>query len=595
MSAIRVENESGLKLLASMQTLAANAWFAYGAVGLLQLKLFLNIWLYRDLTAGDTSYYFVYAYQWYSNLETNIAWSPLYNVFYGGLMHVWGDVYSVTLAHRVIIGIVASLLVLALLRRLLPSSIALLISAWWVILPVNYDMLYEVHLFALIPVLVVCLIAAIGSGRKMRGAVLGAWVITTALVRNEFLITTVIWLAYCVIYELWERRTHGAGRPKVYVSAYGIPLLIAALLIVLTYQLSTLKFPALSEELRTVKHGNNVCQIYTYNYQQRFDDWRGSPWLECDHLMQRVFGQSLPSMAQAIAANPQAMLDYFLWNLRLIPDGLQVLLFNATSGDGQPDYIPVSTGATYAGILGILLLGVVITGVVMLWRNRLYWWNAWLNARAWGWLALIATVPTAVVVMVMQRPRPEYLYSFSVFTMAVTGMCLVILARKTSTQKIINALTPFLLALLIVFVPLRYVESYHTPQSGLGRPLLRRYERLVPFRNVLDQPGLRLLAHGWGAELCHYLSLTDCTAVEISTYASLADDVAFADWLDSQEITVAYLDEYTLANAKVQEFVGSLDASVWETISQEGSGDQQWMLLGMRTINERTSYDRRYF
>ena len=38
---------------------------------------------------------------------------------------------------------------MTLILRLL----AWLLAAWWAVLPVNFDTLYEVHLFALLPVL----------------------------------------------------------------------------------------------------------------------------------------------------------------------------------------------------------------------------------------------------------------------------------------------------------------------------------------------------------------------------------------------------------------------------------------------------------
>ena len=112
------------------------------------------------LTSGDTSSYFVSAYNWYEGLRDNFAWSPLYTSFYGTVFMVVPDTYAATIIHRTIIAMAATLGVLALMRRLLPPALALSIAIWWAVLPINFDTLYEVHLFALLPVLAACLVVA---------------------------------------------------------------------------------------------------------------------------------------------------------------------------------------------------------------------------------------------------------------------------------------------------------------------------------------------------------------------------------------------------------------------------------------------------
>ncbi len=80
--------------------LAKSAWFAYTAIVLLQLKIIWGMWHYRDLTFGDTSYYFVTAYDWFTNRRTVIAWSPLYTSFYGSMLYLSSDAYVATYEPR---------------------------------------------------------------------------------------------------------------------------------------------------------------------------------------------------------------------------------------------------------------------------------------------------------------------------------------------------------------------------------------------------------------------------------------------------------------------------------------------------------------
>ena len=138
----------------------ARPWFSYALVGALQMKVLWNIWRNRDLATGDTTSYFRDAYRWYESLEVNIVWSPLYTAFYGTVYAATKDVYVATIFHRVIIVMMATLGILALMRRLLPSELALIVAVWWALLPINFETLYEVHLFALLPILAAWLVVS---------------------------------------------------------------------------------------------------------------------------------------------------------------------------------------------------------------------------------------------------------------------------------------------------------------------------------------------------------------------------------------------------------------------------------------------------
>ena len=99
-------------------------WIAYLAIALLQLKVMWGAWLYRDLTSGDTIAYYLYATWWAQGFQVNLVWSPLYTAFYGTVLAAFPDAYTATILHRLLIAVAASLLVLALSRRLLPAWIA---------------------------------------------------------------------------------------------------------------------------------------------------------------------------------------------------------------------------------------------------------------------------------------------------------------------------------------------------------------------------------------------------------------------------------------------------------------------------------------
>src|SRR5215510_11206197 len=177
---------------------------SYLLIATLQLKILWNIWRYKDLTTGDTSGYFLTAAQWAERWTHQIHWSPLYTSFYGLMIYITDDVYIATILHRCIIVMAVTLGVLALMRKIIPPGYALLIAIWWAILPINFDTLYEVHLFAVLPVLVALLIAASWSTRASRGFVLAVLIAATVLVRNELIIAVIVFGLGCLA---WEIRT----------------------------------------------------------------------------------------------------------------------------------------------------------------------------------------------------------------------------------------------------------------------------------------------------------------------------------------------------------------------------------------------------
>src|SRR5437867_2039043 len=294
---------------------------------------------YRELSFVDTSSYFVNAYQWFTTGLAPITWSPLYSWFYGGLLNVSSDAFVVTTLHRWLIVFALAILVLAVMRRLLPHGAAWFAAAWWVVLPINFDALYEIHLFAVVPVLLATLIILMGDTAWHRGMAVAVLVAAAVLLRNEYLPAAGLLFTAFVLNLLWKQRSNLSSLlgiiPRLLL-AYGLPALAAALCIF--YFWLHASDASIISGLLERKHTLNICQTYTFGYEQRYQDFTKSPWTECQELMIRVYGEPEPSLVKALRKNPKAMLEHFLWNLSLFPNGLQVLLFNVSSGSVSPDY-----------------------------------------------------------------------------------------------------------------------------------------------------------------------------------------------------------------------------------------------------------------
>jgi hypothetical protein len=591
-------------VLAGLDQLGRRTWFAYGTLALLQLKVMWDVWLYRDLTPGDESSYYNRAFLWFQHWLVDIAWSPLYTSFFGTLMYLSPQAYFVTTAHRIVVVLALGFMILALMRRLLPHWLAWLMAAWWVVLPINYDAAFTVHLFAVVPLLAAWLVALSGDTPWARGGALALLLLTTVLVRNEYVVATAIFLAVCVWWEIKEPRAERpAGRwlRASCLAGYGVPLAVAVAVVVVFYARSVSQLtapgaeaaashgtPATRWPLRLslqTKHTVNMCQVYAYGYQQRHPEWTKSPWLDCGELMTPTFGAPLPSLTEMIRANPAAVLQHVSWNFGLTPSGVQLLLFNASAGSANPDYAPAALRSTRAIVLSVVVGAILLVGGGLLYAERRYWWEQYARARAEGWLAMLSVMAVALVVIPTQRPRPSYLFAQGIAVMAFVGLCLFAMSRRWPIMNIGARALPLIIVVIIVVAPNRY-HSYGGP-----RPLLTLYERLAPFEAVFHRPDSVFLVSGYPMEIHGYVGHNHFTNpfvnLDYSVLARSPADAPLPSVLDGLGVNLFYIDE-TLwrrleASPAHRPFLEAPERSGWTVLGYQRIDGGRWMLLQKRS------------
>jgi hypothetical protein len=566
------------------------AWPSYALVALLQLKILWDVWRFRDITMGDTMSYFSGAYRWYESFAVNIVWSPLYTSFYGTAFALTRDAYVATILHRVIIAMAATLGVLAVMRKLLPPALALLIAIWWAILPINFETLYEVHLFALLPILAAWLVAASRDTPWGRGVALGVLFGATLLVRNELVVATVLFALVCLIRELSIFRRGEVAAVKFWhdrFASYGVPTLIAAGICVFFYWRSDYKYPEIMA-ISAGKHTLNMCQVYAFGYQQRHPEWTLSPWLECGQLMESTFGQPLPSLFQMVKANPQAVLEHFLWNLSLVPSGLQLALFNAMSGTVNPDYAAAEQSKAPL-LLGLAVLAVVAGGGVAAARHWMHWWPAWFRERQGIWLILLVVAAVAVPVILTQRPRPSYLFATTVVCMAIIGSAVHVLTYRWSFVSKVLAIGSGLA--LLAFIPPYYIEH----QSD--RPAYRSLEIIKPFRALIANSGNKSIIGDYDSVVRAYLGLWEVpvSTFDYSIFSRWAPDQALDRFFDQEGINLAYFQPRVLNELRdkpqARQLLERPEAVGWRRL---GAGpNSEWLLLYREKANGPSSLHRK--
>jgi hypothetical protein len=296
--------------------------------------------------------------------------------------------------------------------------------------------------------------------------------------------------------------------------------------------------------------------------------------------MERVFGQPLPSLFQMIKANTPAVWEHFLWNLSLVPNGLQVSLFNAMSGTINPDYPPVarSWGALALSVAVMLVMAFAVIHAARNWKA----WRWWFRKHSDAWFIMLAVVCVAGPVILTQRPRPSYLFPVSVFLMAVIGSAVHILTHlHTAVMKRI--------AVAIVLIVLVIIPPYYASHRS-DRPLYTNYERLRPFAALLVEENNKILLGDYNGELQGYLGLkrANVAGFDYSLLSSWDREHSLAQFLDEKGINLFFVQPRIVTELRntpqARQLLDQPETVGWRRLAPEGS-DPQWFLLYREKVN----------
>lgn len=542
---------------------------SYAAIVLLQLKVVWGMWWYKDLTSGDTTQYFLEGVRWYETGHNSVLWSPMYTAFYGSLLHWSSDPYAVTILHRLIIVFASAVLGLALMRRVLPPGIAWMAAAWWVILPINFNALYEVHLFTVVPLMLAVLAGLWWPGLPGRGLCAGILLLTGALMRNEYLVAAALFIALSLAWELFRGSLRTFDFKRIGL-AFGLPILIACVLSVVFFIRSDPPYNASS--LRG-KQTLNVCQVYAAGYQQRASDFQGSPWTECDQLMNRFFGSADLTFLEAFRRNPSAMLGHVLWNLRLTPSGLEVLLFNYRYGQANPDYAPTYQ-SNLVLIPTLLACLIVVAGLILLVRERDHWRAEWTEQRIWGWIAMGCTAAAVFAALLSNRPRPSYMFILGITLRALVALCFYVIVSRWPNLRKVGAGVSVVLVAVVLYNPSIY-QSDPSP-----RPILKALRRLKPAASAYAEPHPLLVSTEFGTELPTYGGHCNCPAIRFDQLRNeIVPGVSLAEVLDRKGANLFYADELILSDPNAQEFLRNASTYHWRVVDGRHTGGENWAVL----------------
>jgi hypothetical protein len=451
-------------------------------VMLLMVKVLWGYWE-RDLTLGDTSQYFTRAICWHEAGKNDFFWSPLYTAYYSLWLNVSKNAVIVTFLHRFGLIVMSTVLVAWIGLLSLPRVLAFLLVSWWLVLPIHYDTLYEVHLFSTLPVLALVIVSMSMTNNWRMPLIIGITLVTTILIRNEYVLALVVFVAVSFVNLFRNRRRFSWCLFRQTVFRYAIVMIFVGLLVGFCYSVSYVKGSD-AKGYSTFKHTLNMCQVYAFGYQQRNSSWKGNPWTECSELMTEKFGVPFPTLKEMLIANPGEVARHFLWNIGLTRAGFEVLLFNATSSTDNPDYLLVEIKPVWPSVLFSLTLIILISSTILTYYQSQE--GVAVIRRDFSRIGplLLALAVVSAAVIITQRPRPSYLLSTGIL---YVWLVLIYVWRLTDRYVNWNSFKMFLSVSALMLLTVPSYQAIHGPKASTLNLI---YNQLLPHQErIHNTPG----------------------------------------------------------------------------------------------------------
>jgi hypothetical protein len=408
-------------------------------------------------------------------------------------------------------------------------------------------------------------------------------VVSTVTVRNEAIVMAAFLLVAIAVGE-WRERRAGTGTPapiRRLAVSFGVPLLVALAVVGIAYQRSEAagRTPEAPEARVATDPGATfankqsliVCQAYRYNLSQR--DPEQAAGRSCEDLMGETFGEPSPSLVDAWTSNPGAMIDFAAWNLRLLPAGMQLALFNAAAGETNPGYEAATLGRWKPAALGLAAVALLLVGAVVLRRD----WSRWrplLHRQRWAWIGLAAiALGILAVILLSQRPRPAYMFGLTAGVLAAIWLAAAVLVRRLGLEKPAAALAAVVPAALVLALPTQFYGA---------TPIRDTYDRVD---QALDRPAASdspvIAARGWTSDACRYLLPNrPCRGINLGPNPEArAATGTLREIADAQGVTVLYADEFGIqVDEQMRDFVES-PGPEWEQFESGTSPRGRWVVF----------------
>jgi hypothetical protein len=233
-------------------------------------------------------------------------------------------------------------------------------------------------------------------------------------------------------------------------------------------------------------------------------------------------------------------------------------------------------------MLSLVVLSILVLGGTRLLGRERYLLRKEVDRRLWGWLMMGCLSAVTLMIAIMQRPRPSYMFVLGVSIRVIVGLCIVSIFSRLRILSWVDNYFSLLAAIIITMTPSYYINL----PSPVPNSLSTLYGRLRPFENLFEAPGVQFSAFGWVPELCNYLTKTThgCKSTSYFDFRKrVSGSLTLGDVLNKEGINLFYAEESIFADPPGREFVTDPSNSGWNQIASEDIPGRRWMLFKKNT------------
>ena len=132
---------------------------------------------------------------------------------------------------------------------------------------------------------------------------------------------------------------------------------------------------------------------------------------------------------------------------------------------------------------------------------------------------------------------------------------------------------------LVLAVPPYYA---HPPRREQPRPLREKFERLEPYKDLIQAHGTQFLVGQYPVDIQYYLGHARCATYGYELLNEWKPGLTLAQFLESRNITLFYLDEHLLQQLSgdpSNPFVGNAGDAHWKLLACGDVPGNRWKLF----------------
>jgi hypothetical protein len=186
-----------------------------------------------------------------------------------------------------------------------------------------------------------------------------------------------------------------------------------------------------------------------------------------------------------------------------------------------------------------------------------------------------------MLVIPVERPRPEYIYPLTLLLMTMVGMSVSLIhaVLPEPVKRVTILLAPLAMLGVLIVAP----SYYATPEHRKPQVLLQEYRALKPYMELFSRPTTVFLKGDYSSELSNYLGTWRSKWLAYDLLDEYKGTQGLDAFLAERGVTLFFVNQRIYdrlsADPGAAPLLSDPDSVGWKLIGQQSTGQSSWMLL----------------